>query len=159
MDQAPINQQLIQEMVARELAKPQPAVQKPLDLGIEKGFSPTSISPELLHTIGGLSDAAGTYFGLKNNVAREGNPLLNKGGAATAGLGLLGQLGVSKGLTHLVRKFNPGLADALAANIGARQLGLGADWASHMDGTPVTQSGNDNYTFSLLRGLNQTNGR
>lgn len=157
MDPSPINSQLIQEMVARELAKPQQAVQKPLDLGLGGGYTPTTISPEKLHTLGGIADAAGTFFGLSHKAGGEANPMLKQASPMQAGLGLVGQLAATKGLTHLVRKVSPGLADALAANLGAQQMSLGADWGSALAGHPVTQAGNDVYAQKLL--MRNSNGR
>lgn len=110
----------------RELAKdPEQFKPKPFDLGLEPSGMPEikAIDPHTLATIGGLADAATTYGFLKSGRAKESNAMMGFAGGnpeATA-LGALGGLAASKGLTHLIGKFSPRIADALAANLGTLQ--------------------------------------
>jgi hypothetical protein len=85
-----------------------------------------AVSPGMLHTLGGLADAASTYAFTKRGTGRESNPALNftKGNPEATGLAALGGLAVSKGATALLRKLSPKLADAVSANLGAQQLGM-----------------------------------
>ncbi len=83
----------------------------------------TPISPGALSMIGGLADAASTYYFLKRGQGSEGNALLGatRGHPEATALGALGGLAATKGVTALVRKVSPRLAEALAANLGALQ--------------------------------------
>jgi hypothetical protein len=155
----PINDQLIQQMVARELAKPKPAFEQKIDYSIEPSMQPTTIKPETLATIGGLADAAGTYFGLKQGRASEANPMYSGMGPAGVGASLIGQLLAQKGLTHMIRKVSPTIADAIAANQGARQLGLGSTWGSIIHGQSEPITGNENYTNSVQRNMQEMSKR
>jgi hypothetical protein len=88
-----------------------------------------TMSPSTLATIGGLADAASTYYFAKTGKAKEDNALIgftNSHPEATA-LAALGGLAASKGLTALIRKMSPKAADAIAANLGALQLGYGVE--------------------------------
>jgi hypothetical protein len=108
-----------------------------------------AISPELLHTLGGLADAASTYYFLKRGTGREANPMLNMTSnhpEATA-LGALAGLGITKGAAHLLRKLSPRLADAAAANLGAEQLALAV---SNFTG-PHPKGSFGNYGDTMIR--------
>ena len=86
------------------------------------------MSPDTLHTIGGLADAAGTYYFMKRGTGVESNPLVTAiagTSPARTGLAALGGLAATKGLKRLIGKKWPRVADALAANLGAEQLALG----------------------------------
>ncbi len=114
-----------EELMKRQLAEdPEQFKPKSFNLGLETYDSSTKpVDPHRLATIGGLADAASTYAFLKRGKAKESNALMGFAGGnpeATA-LGALGGLAASKGITALVNKFNPRLADALAANLGALQ--------------------------------------
>jgi len=98
------------------------AISRPVDR------SESGMSPHTLATIGGLADAASTYAFMKRGNMRETNPLVNaiaKGNPEMTGLTAIGGLLATKGLTHLIGKKWPKAADAIAANLGAQQLGLG----------------------------------
>lgn len=85
------------------------------------------LTPDRLHTIGGLADAASTYGIHKFGRGRESNRLvsgLSGGSPERMGLAALGGLAASKLALALLRKKWPGLADALAANLGAEQVAL-----------------------------------
>lgn len=86
------------------------------------------LSPQRLHTIGGLADAAGTYYFAKRGTGAEGNPLLSGiQNPELLGLGAVGGLVATKAIAALIRKKYPKVADALSANLGAEQLGVGVN--------------------------------
>lgn len=157
----PITHELVQRVVQQQMLKEPTAVDpKPaFELGLPKSpnLNP-AMSPEKLHTLGALADMTGTYFGLHNHKASEANPMLQHGGALGAGLGLVAQLGVTKGITGLTRKFiSPKLADAIAANLGSQQMALGSNWASRFaGGESHAISGPRTYDTRLLSGLQQS---
>lgn len=85
------------------------------------------LTPEKLATVGGLTDAASTYYFLKAGKGKESNAMLgftNNHPEATM-LGALGGLGLSKAATAVIRRLSPKAADAIAANLGALQLSYG----------------------------------
>lgn len=88
---------------------------------------PTTMAPETLALIGGLADAASTAVLLKRGGV-ELNPMYARlhNNPVTTGLAVAGSSLAMKGMRHLLRKKVPWLADALAANQGAMQLGLAA---------------------------------
>jgi hypothetical protein len=98
---------------------------------------PGGMTPDQLHTLGGLSDAASTYYFMKTGRGREANPLVTAGAGHTSpeatGLAALGGLGLTKLAKHLLARKWPGLADALAANLGAEQLSLAVGNVNHGD--------------------------
>jgi hypothetical protein len=114
------------ELMKRELARdPEQfnAARPKFDLGLQSGPSISPIDPHRLATIGGLADAASTYYFLKRGTGREGNAMMgfaNNNPEMTA-LGALGGLAASKGVTSLIKRFSPRAADAIAANLGALQ--------------------------------------
>lgn len=91
--------------------------------------SEPGMSPHTLATLGGLLDAASTYTFMKRGTHKEANPII-RGLAGNnpelTGLTSLGGLLATKLGTKLVGKKWPKIADAIAANLGAEQLGLGA---------------------------------
>jgi hypothetical protein len=116
------------EQMARELLDQQ--IRENPKQFIQKKGVPTRdgsmkpIDPNTLATIGGLADAASTYYFTKSRKAPESNALIGFTGShpeATA-LAALGGLAASKGITALLRKVSPKLANAVAANLGAMQL-------------------------------------
>ena len=57
---------------------------------------------------------------------------------------LAAQLAAQKGFTALLRRLGaPAVADAIAANMGAEQLGLGADWGQRINRQPDPTNGYD----------------
>lgn len=136
----PITPDLIQTLVRQELQHTPP---KPsFDLGLGPAPKPsTPLNPERLATMGALADIAGTYAGLKTHRANEGNAMLSGMKPEGVALGLFAQLLAQKGATALIRKFSPGTANAIAANQGAEQLGLGAGWGGILNGQSHPDTG------------------
>jgi len=102
--------------------------QKPnINIGINPFLKTRNIDPELLALLGGAADTASTYSFLKSGKVGEGNALYKplKNNALATGLAVGGTSLGMKGIRHLIRKKYPKIADALAANQGAYQLGLG----------------------------------
>lgn len=135
---------LADELLRRELNRdPEQFKEKKFDLGLDSnGSEMKPISPDKLHTIGGLADAASTYAFLKRGKAKEGNALMGFAGGhpEVTALGALGGLAATKGITALIRKVNPKVADAVSANLGALQsaysvsnLGIGRGIKSSRD--------------------------
>lgn len=123
MGEQPISE-LAAALMNREMAK-NPGQFKTATPSVraEKGISPHTIA-----TIGGLMDAASTYAFMKRGTAKESNPLVNmiaNQHPELTGLTAIGGLLATKGLTKLIGKKWPGVADALAANLGAEQMALG----------------------------------
>ena len=125
--------ELISELVQREVAAraaeqpdPQWALPPAWHANQPVPQDMKALSPGLLHTIGGLADAASTYAFTKRGTGREDNPALNftKGQPEATGAAALGGLALSKLGTALLRKMSPRLADAVGANLGAEQLAL-----------------------------------
>jgi len=120
------------------------------------------MSPHTLATIGGLADAASTYAFMKHGHNRELNPVVNaiaKGNPEMTGLTAAGGLLATKGLTHLIGKKWPKLADALAANLGAQQLGLGIHNFAHATDSTYNNgktSSTDEYKDALNRSAQMT---
>lgn len=156
MPDQPISE-LAYVLMERELAKdPNQFKQKPLPTGDSGGMS-----PQTLATLGGLVDAASTYTFLKRGTHNEGNPMINMisgGSPEMGGLAALGGLAASKGVTHLIGKKWPRVADAIAANLGALQLGYGthnfAKTFNRQAGDP-NKSSADEWSDVLVRNLNQ----
>lgn len=149
----PINPEMIQAMVQRELARNPAALEqpKPFDLGLSHGMgAPNAISPELAATIGGVVDTVGTYAGLRRGHG-EDNATLSGMSPAKVAMSLLAQLGGQKALTGLLRKFAPKAADAIAANQGAEQIGLAGDWAERLQGQPQAHTGYQRFRDAGLR--------
>lgn len=89
---------------------------------------PPLLTPQRMHLLGGLADAASTYYMTKRGTRQEGDPLVGRlGSPETMGLGLVGQLAATRGLAALIRKKYPKVADALEANKGGMQIGLAAE--------------------------------
>ena len=115
------------------------------------------MSPQTLATLGGLLDAASTYAFMKKGTAREANPLVNmiaKQHPEMTGLTAIGGLLATKGLTHLIGKKWPRAADAIAANLGAEQMSLGAHNLANMldmDHNKKTTSSFDEYNDVMGR--------
>lgn len=115
--------QLAEELMRREMATNPgqfKTSKKPVDF---QDNAMVPIDADTLGTIGGLADAASTYYFLKRGTGSETNALIkgtNNHPEATA-LAALGGLAASKGVTALLRKFNPKLAEAVAANLGNLQ--------------------------------------
>jgi hypothetical protein len=152
----PINPELIQQMVARELAKPKPAFEQHIDYSVPSSIPASPMKPETLATMGGIADMLGTYTGLHKPGYGEDNAMLAGHSPAATGLSLLGQLAAQKGITSILRKIgHPAIADAIAANQGAEQLGLGATWGRILHNEPQSLNGYDTYTTALSRGLKQ----
>lgn len=152
----PFNPELMQQMVARELQQHPPQDQKPFNLGVEpSSMTPSwNLSPERLATIGGMADIAGTYGGLRRGWGENNAMYSGIGGELGVGAALGTQLAVQKGITGLLRHYgHPKIADAIAANAGARQLGAGADWASILNGQSHPVSGHEHYNAALQSGL------
>lgn len=109
-----------EELLRREMERDPEQFKQPIQPTPRKEGG---LSPGMLHTIGGLADAATTYAFLKRGSGRESNQLVgftNQHPEATA-LAALGGLAATKGLTHLIGKFSPRAADAVSANLGALQ--------------------------------------
>lgn len=148
-----IDNALIDELVKRQIEDEQqaqlfaPRPQSPPQ-------RPSEMSPETLALLGGLADAASTYTFLKQGAGTESNamyrPLKNK--PLATGLAVAGTALGAKGLRHLFRKKAPGLVNALAANQGAMQLGLGA---ANID--DVRASSDDQWMEALKRARLQNN--
>lgn len=116
---------LAQELMNREMTR------DPEQFRVERSAdrSEPGMSPHTLATLGGLADAASTYAFMKKGDRKEANPLVNMIAnqqpeltALTALGGLLG----TKLATKLIAKKWPKVADMIAANLGAEQLGLAA---------------------------------
>lgn len=104
------------------------------------------LHPALASLIGGLADTASTYTFLKRGTAREDNKLVaglskHPAGMALAGIGATLALQPAR---KLIGKASPQLANALAANQGALQLGYSA---GNLDDEPGKSS--DTYRFAL----------
>lgn len=117
---------LLQQLVQRELAKDKlrssfetSAPEKPI------GVSP--LPPKVASILGGVMDAAGTYYMLKTGKQTEDNKLLSglnnhpEGVGAVAGLSTL----ALQPLFDLLAKRWPGVSKAVQSNLGALQLGYG----------------------------------
>jgi len=133
---------LASELMERELSRNpnqfKQAVSRPVDR------SEPGMSPHTLATLGGLADAASTYAFMKKGVAKEGNPLVNAiagGNPEMTGLTAIGGLLATKGATHLIGKKWPKVAEIIAANLGAEQLGMGVHNFAKTFGQ--THNGND----------------
>jgi hypothetical protein len=116
---------LAEELLQRELAA-HPERFAPEPRRSPDGPSRPMLSPEQLALVGGVADAASTYYFLKRGMGAEGNRLLgatNSQPVQTAMGALLGMAG-TKVARDLIRKKFPAVADALAANQGAQQLAL-----------------------------------
>jgi hypothetical protein len=108
-----------EQLLQREMARDPEQFKQPITPAPKR----SGMSPQTLATIGGLADAASTYYSLKTGRGRETNALLgatNSHPEMTA-LGALGGLAASKGITSLINRFSPRAADAVAANLGALQ--------------------------------------
>jgi hypothetical protein len=118
-------EQAARELLARQMRENPDRFKTRKSSVIGKGDD--TMSPDTLATIGGLADAASTYYFTKTGKAKESNALIgftDSHPEATA-LAALGGLAASKGITALLRKVSPKLADAVASNLGAMQLAYG----------------------------------
>ncbi len=115
---------MAQALMEQELARdPNQFRERPAHIDSQE----RTLSPAMLHTLGGLADAGSTYAFMKSGNGRETNPAVT----AFAGnnpektlVASLAGLAATKGLTGLIGKKWPRVADALAANLGAEQLAL-----------------------------------
>lgn len=115
-----------------------------------------AISPGLLQTLGGLADAASTYAFLKRGDSTEANPLVGftRNRAAATGVAALTGLAATKGATALIGMRFPRVADAIASNLGAEQLGLAVDNLRGLDarnGRSSYRTYNDALQRSVIR--------
>lgn len=150
MSNGPISD-LASELLQRELNKnPEQFKTKPVPQPNESGMSPHTLA-----TIGGLLDAASTYAFMKRGTHKEGNALVNMIAGQQpemTGLSAIGGLLATKAMTKLIGKKWPGVADAIAANLGAEQLGLGIhNLAKTFDKSHNQISGYDEYNSVLGR--------
>lgn len=135
---------------------PKPA----FDLGLNIAKPQTPMSPETLATLGAAADIAGTYEGMKHTGLGEDNAMYAGGTPGRVATSLLGQLAAQKLATGVLRKIGAkGLADAIAANAGAYQLGLGSKWGQLMQGQPADVSGYDAVNGALDRAAAQRRGQ
>lgn len=129
---------LAEELMRREMATNPEQFKRP---ALARMVTPEQpISPEMLHTLGGLADAAGTYLGMRFRAGREGNPLVAAIGRQQpelTGATAVGGLLAAKGIAKLLRKVSPKVADVFSANLGAEQVTLGSNWVRRLigDGT------------------------
>lgn len=113
---AALAMQLMQEQVAKnpdQFKQPESVVESRREI----------LTPERVHTLGGLADAASTYYFARTGTKQEMNPLL-KGvkNPEMLGLSALGGLAATKALAALIRKKYPRVADALQSNLGGEQM-------------------------------------
>lgn len=115
--------EMVNRAVQKELTKPK----FDMHSQVPQDNPSYQISPETAALLGGMVDAGSTYSFLKRGTGTEGNPILSPfhnhplGTAA----GVMGMAYGGKLLRDLLRKKSPGLADALAGNMGAAQMGTG----------------------------------
>ncbi len=113
-----------------------------------------ALSPETVHLLGGLLDAGSTYAGMKMGKGREGNSMVNavaNQSPEMTGLTVAGGVLGSKLLAHLIRKKSPKVADALQANLGAQQMGLGGNWMQRITGSKPRIAGSRGYMDKVKR--------
>lgn len=129
---------LAEELLRREMATdPEQFKVRTVQQGRPNG----PMTPGTLHTIGAIADAAGTYAGMRAFGMPEDNALINRvahgNPELTAGLAGVGSVFGGKALARLIGKFSPAAAEALSANLGSQQLGLGGAWLRLLtDGAP-----------------------
>jgi hypothetical protein len=148
-----VSPELIRALVAQEIRKASDHPVAPPTAVYEPPSPYKPMSPRTASTIGALADIAGTFTGMKKGW-REDNPMLASSSAGKTTLGLVAQLAAMKAGGSLLRKVFPKLApavDAVDANMGARQLGLGMGWTRMISGTGNAQDGNTTINHSLLR--------
>ena len=130
--------ELINQLVQRELQKEKMAQEYAIPpKEFEAPQQVTSIDPKWAMLLGGLGDAASTYWFLKNTNRKEGNPMMkhfNKNPwtvaptAAAVGLGY-------NALHGLLKKTVPKVADTAAGLIGGYQAALAGNNFSHEPGS------------------------
>lgn len=87
------------------------------------------LDPHTMATLGGLADAASTYYFMTQG-RKEANPLVRRLGGTSplkTGIAALGGLALTKLATKLIGKKSPEFAETLAAGLGAEQIGLAAN--------------------------------
>ena len=96
---------------------------------VDRGQDVSPMNPYLASLLGGLADTASTYAFLKRGTASEDNALVaglaDKPGQM-AGMGAAVNVALPLLLKHTLGKAHPKIAEALAANQGALQMGYGA---------------------------------
>lgn len=93
------------------------------------GANPEPLDPYLTSMLGGLADTGSTLAFLKRGTANEDNALmggLSKHPGTMAALGAAANVALPLVLKHTLGKKFPKIAEALAANQGALQMGYGA---------------------------------
>lgn len=154
----PFDPQMIQAMVQRELAQPQPMVGPSIDLGLPAAPDTGALSPGLLAALGAGADIAGTYAGMKAKGDTEDNSMLAGMKPAGVAAGLGAQFAGQAALGALVKKLFPKAkpaVDAVNANTGARQLGLGSSWLRVLRNDKASEGGFKQVSNVLNRGMSQ----
>jgi len=113
-----------------------------------------ALSPETAHLLGGLFDAGTTYAGMKMGKGKEGNTAINaiaNQNPEMTGLSVAGGVLGNRLLASLVRKKFPKVADAVQANLGGQQMGLGGNWMQRIVGQKPRIAGSRGYMDKVKR--------
>jgi hypothetical protein len=122
---------LAQEVLMREMAAHPEQYQPKAPLAASR--PERTIDPEIAALLGGTADAASTYAFLKAGAGTEGNPILRGAfqhhplkTALGVGAGSLGLMALRNLLRSKGGKTGSAIADLLASQQGAEQMGLAA---------------------------------
>ena len=145
-----IDQELINELVKRQMAEAEEPA--PLDLDLpQQSRQSASISPTMAAVLGAVADGSTTYRFLKRGTAAEDNAMwgrLNNSPAKT-GLAAVGTGIGAAMLGKLLRNRLPkGVIDSVVANLGANQAGLAG-----FNVMPRRNTSQDAYNKAITRAI------